>query len=332
MNAIDIRKLDFQLLLIFRALLRTRRTTAAARELHLSQSAISHALARLRQLFGDELFVRRGNGLAPTAAAERLGAGILEVLELASRRLADAGTFTPRSTPRRYRIAANDFVASLLMPPLADRLATEAPAARIAVRFAVGREALEALRERAVDVAVGRFGDLPEGIDYQPLDREAYRVIARRGHPQLGRAPTLRTYLSLEHILVSFRGDVSGTVDQALARDGHARSVRVTVPMFLTAFGLVARSDLVATVPARLVGGWAAGFGLESYPLPVAVAPFEVGLATLAADRPLQEIAWLRQIVGDAWMATARAAPHTRRRAEPHARGAAHVARGARTR
>src|SRR5436305_8067097 len=152
-----IRRLDFGLLLVFRELLSRRRTTEVAERLGLSQSAISHALARLRDLTGEPLFLRRPDGLTPTAAALALRPQVEALLAGGQALLGVRERFDPRHSTRRFRIAANDFVASVLGPPLRAALAEQAPLARFTVRFLVGAEALKALERDSVDLALGHF-------------------------------------------------------------------------------------------------------------------------------------------------------------------------------
>lgn len=301
MNTIDIRRLDFTLLAVFQEVLRTGRATLAAQHLGLSQSAVSHALGRLRDLFGDPLFLRRANGLEPTEAAQALGPRIAALLALAEDVLAGSTGFVPESSDRVFRIAANDFVASLLAPRLRERLAAEAPTAGLSIRFTVGAAAIEAVRCGDVDLAIGRFRSLPDDVDATRLGAEGYRFAARRDHPALAGGLDLEAFLRLEHVLVSFRGDFRGTVDLALARLGVERRVKVAAPMFLTAFALVQSSDLVVTAPDRLVRAFAPGFDLATYDLPFPIPPFEVQLLTARRRGAAAGLGWFRELVRVAW-------------------------------
>lgn len=307
MSTIDIRRLDFTLLAVFHEVLRTGRTTLAAERLGLSQSAVSHALGRLRSVFGDPLFLRRANGLEPTEAALALGPRIAAILAMTEEALAGGSAFAPAASDRVFRIAANDFVASLLAPALRARLAAEAPAAGFSVRFAVGAAAIEAVRRGDVDLAVGRFRSLPDDIEPTRLGAEDYLVAARQGHPGVGRALDLDTYLRLDHVLVSFRGDFRGTADLALARLGVERRVKVAAPMFLTAFALAQASDLLVTAPARLVRAFAPSFGLAAHAPPFAIPPFEVQLLSARRKAATPGLHWLRDRVREAWNAGAQA-------------------------
>lgn len=270
-----IRRLDGALLLVFRELMHTRQTTAAARRLGLTQSAVSHALRRLRDVTGDPLFQRRSDGLDPTPRALDLLPMVEEILRL-SQHLAGAGArFVPAASTRHFRIGAADLVSMVLAAPLTRHLAVAAPQARLSFRFLVGAAALDALAGGAIDVAIGRFYALPRGFQAEELWQEEFVVIARRGHPRLG-ALDLAAYLDLDHLLVSFTGRLRGAVDEVLEARGLHRRVVASLPLFLGVFDAVAHSEAIATVPRRLAVRHGASFGLAIAPVPLAVPPFPV--------------------------------------------------------
>ncbi|MBR1091471.1 LysR family transcriptional regulator [Bradyrhizobium manausense] len=289
----NIRRLDFSLLLIFDELVRHKRTTVVADRLGLSQSAVSHALTRLRDLFDDPLFSRRPDGLTPTRRALELAPKVRELMQRAQEVVGGAAAFDPAVSDRQFRLAANDFVATSIGPLLLEKLATEAPATRLVSRFAVGQAAFEALRKHELDLAIGRFYEIPDEFETDILLQESFSVIARHRHPRLAETLDLATYLDVDHLLVSFQGRLAGVVDETLARQGLKRRVRASVPMFLTAFAAVAGSDLVATVPARLAQRFAPVFGLRVLPPPLDIDSFPVSLVRLAATKSDPGLAWL---------------------------------------
>lgn len=290
-----MRRLDFTLLLIFREVMRTRSTSETARRLHLTQSAVSHALVRLRVLFDDDLLVRRGNAMAPTARAQALLPDVLAMLELADRALHAGADFDPSKAQRTFRIAANDYVTSLLTPPLLVRLAQEAPGVQLAMQFKVGGAALESVQRGEVDAALGRFMSVPPPLQMQHLWTEDYGVARARSKRGPQAPLTLDVYLDLDHVLVSFRGDLRGTADQALVKLGLERRVQVAVPMFLTAFHLVRHSAMAITAPRRLIAVFAELFDLAVDDPPFDIPTFDVTMVTdpLRAKDPA--LAWLMQ-------------------------------------
>lgn len=293
----QIRQLDFTLLLILQALLRHRRTTDAARQLGLSQSAISHALTRLRALFGDELFLRRPHGMEPTRHALALAPRIEGLLADAAAALGLAADFEPATTTRSFRLGAPDFLATLIGAPLLRAMEREAPAARLALRIAVGQEALRTLERDEIDLAVGRFAASGEAFRVQPLYVDRYCAIARAGHPSLKEGLTRRAFETLRHVTVSIAEDFRAPTDEDLRELGLQRRIVATAPRFTIAFDIVGKTDIIGIAPSRLAEAYAGMFGLALHDLPFRMRPIEVGAVSRPRDDP--GVAWLaRQLTG----------------------------------
>jgi DNA-binding transcriptional LysR family regulator len=274
-----LRRVDLGLLLVFQELFRRRRATAAAQRLGLTQPAISHALGRLRALTGDPLFIRRPEGMVPTAHAAALAPRIDAILALAGEAFDEAGAFQPSDSQRLFRISANDFAGTLLAAPLIERVAAAAPLIRLSISFAGGpAAAYRALRNGDLDVALGRFLDVPDDCQATRLFEEDYLVVARSGHPKLQGGLDLQAYVELGHLVVSFAGDLSGSIDQDLAAQGVSRRVCAALPLFLGAFAAVAGSDYIATAPRRLARQFSPQFGLTAFEPPVPLPPFSLDL------------------------------------------------------
>lgn len=294
MHDTKLRRLDFSLLLIFQEVYRRRRANAAAERLGLSQPAISHALARLRDALGDPLFERHPDGLRPTPAAVGLAPKIDLLLSLATEIAGQRQEFDPGTSNRCFKISANDFGGTLLTVPLIAALAAKAPSARLAIGFAGGPQAAyRALRNGDLDIAIGRFPDRPEDCVAEQLFIDDFQIIARKGHPAIGHSIDLDLYLGLRHLVVSFAGDLRGTVDDVLERMGHKRTVVASSPTFLGTFAAVAESDLVATMPRRLVRRYAGTFGLNVYEPPFAMDGFTIDLLTARKISADPGIDWL---------------------------------------
>ena len=305
MSDIDIskiRRLDFGLLLVFQQLLLHRRTTLVAARLGLSQSAVSHALARLRDVFGEPLFLRRSDGLQPTQTAVALGPKVDALLAMAVDTLEARTHFDPARSERLFRIATNDFVAAMLGPLLQAAFQDQAPSANFSVRFATGVGALDALDTDSVDLVIGRFDAVRPGLDATVLSRDVYHAVVRRHHPLLRRGLlTLDTYLALPHLLVSFHGEPYGPVDQALARLGHKRRIVGSVPMFLSALSIVGQGDVIATVPLPLAQRYASTFGLRHLALPFAMDLSTMLLVRHSRARRDAGLDWLMQVIAAGW-------------------------------
>jgi len=264
----QIRRLDFTLLLVFQALLRTRRTTEVAAQLGLSQSAVSHALARLRQVLGDPLFTRRPHGLEPTRHALELGPRVDAILDDARGVLGLASAFDPATSDRGFRLAAPDFLATLLAAPLRAAFSQAAPHARFALRIQLGQEALRGLDRGDIDLALGRFPAALDGLHVTPLWDERYVLVARTGHPGLAEPLTRAAFERLEHVVVSVAGDFRSITDDDFRDLGVRRRVVATVPRFTIALDLAGRTDTVAIAPERLARAYAERFGLTVHDLP----------------------------------------------------------------
>ncbi len=275
-DEIKIRQLDGSLLLVLRELLRLRRATLVAQRLGLSQSAVSHALSRLRALFGDPLFVRRAHGLEPTRHALELAPRVEALLLAMDEALGGGAGFSPATTTRGFRIGAPDHLTTLLAPPLLRAFARRAPGARFAFSQRLGQDALEALRRDEIDLALGRFRPPLGELWQQPLFEDRYCLVARRGHPKLARRLGAAAYSALDHVQISVAGDFRGPEIEPLGDDALPRRVVAAVPRFLIAFAVVARSDAVAVAPHRLARHHAARFGLSLHALPFTLPPIRV--------------------------------------------------------
>jgi DNA-binding transcriptional LysR family regulator len=275
MSQIDIRRLDMSLLLTFASLLHTRQGSGTAKELGVTQSSVSHALTRLRDIFGDELFVRRPHGLEPTRRALALKPLVDDALQ-AARALVQSPTFAPESAAGVLRIGAMDYHCALLAPAFLGRVAAAAPLLQVSFQPLVRRKAVAAVLNGSADLALGLFWNLPDTVAATPLWTEAYRVVVRRGTRRLREPMTLGAYLAERHLVVSLEGELSGIVDMTLARTRKRRTVVASVPYFMAALAAVAESDLIATVPARLAERYADAFGLRSLPPPLPIRSFTV--------------------------------------------------------
>jgi DNA-binding transcriptional LysR family regulator len=299
MSEADIRRLDVSLLLVLRGLVKERRTTVVANRLGLSQSAVSHSLARLRDILKDPLFVRRANGLQPTARCLELLPKV-EALIAVARELVDGGAaFDPATTTRTFTLAGHDMVLARIVIPLIAQLRRQAPNARIGFRAAVGARALAHLERGEADIAFGTYGRLPNSVVAEHLFRETFKVIARKNHPRLRRGLNLQRYLALDHLLVSFQAGYVGRVDQTLRRQGLSRNVVASVPQFLEAFATVSHTDLIATVPECLARAHATDFGLLVRDCPIEVEAFDVFALHNSAVANDGGLIWLRGLVRD---------------------------------
>ena len=278
MSNSKLRKVDGTLLLVFAEAYRLRKLTAVSQRLGMTQSAVSHALGRLREIFEDELFLRRPFGVEPTQRARELAPRIDAIVRLTRETLTDGDAFDPASSSREFRVTGLDSATVLLGSRLIALCQRSAPNVRLTFRSLTQQDALRALGDGDGDLAVCLIWTQSSEFRVEPLYQESYRVAARRNHPRIGRTLDLRTYVALDHVLVSVTGDPVGIVDHALAAKGHARRVVATLPMFLPALAAVAQSDVIATMPAKLIAAYKKPFGLRSYEPPLPIRPFTLSV------------------------------------------------------
>jgi DNA-binding transcriptional LysR family regulator len=250
----NIRRIDLNLLAVLDALLDEHNVTRAAVRLGYTQPTVSGMLARLRDLFGDPLFVRSQRGLLPTPRALAL-AGPLKQLLADGERLVAPREFDPANAELTFSISSNDYMQHALLVPFVKVLRTDAPMIRLAVTPPLIEGLGDALAHGQIDLAITipefAMSDLPSRLLY----RERYLVVVRAQHPLArGGAMTVKRFCDYDHIIVSpTGGSFDGPTDQALRRRKLRRTVRYSVPSFLLTLELLLMDDLVALVPSRLL-------------------------------------------------------------------------------
>lgn len=291
----ELRRLDLTLLLVFLGLLRHRKALDVAAELGLTQSAISQAVKRLRDIFQDDLFLRRPHGMEPTATALALEDPVRRAVEALRGALGAARAFDPMQAEGVVRIAALDAEQAVLIPPLAARLRSEAPGLRLSV-LPLGRgAAMEALSEGRADLVLGFVWDLPDAISGEPLYDETFLVA---GRPDLlPDAPriSIDAYCAADHVLISPGGDLRGVVDNQLAAMDRSRRVILGLPAFLPALAAASACGALVTLPARVARGFAHGFGLVTAEPPIPVRSFPVSVFWHRRNATDPKTLWIRQ-------------------------------------
>jgi DNA-binding transcriptional LysR family regulator len=247
---------DLNLLRVFAAVYETANVTRAADKLDVSQSAVSNALARLRKVCGDELFVRTPDGMSATAVAKRLAPAVLGSLESLDQAFSESGGFDAATSKRQLVVRMNDIGEVVFLPTLLRTLARQAPFCSLkAVSLSSGDTAI-AMARGDVDLAIGFLPELREQWYQQRLFEQHYVLVARKGHkllkPELKAAALDRAFVRAEHVLIDSAGSAHNIVEETFRSLDIARPNRITMPSFLAAMMMVAASDVVATVPAKL--------------------------------------------------------------------------------
>jgi DNA-binding transcriptional LysR family regulator len=284
--------IDLNLLVALDALVAEESVAKAARRIGLSPSAMSHALARLRDLVGDPLLVRTGLRMRATSRARAIAPRLAAALAEIGRAIAPEPAFDPAAETRTVRLAAVDFAQSALLGPLLRWLHPIAPRVDIAV-LPFGPTSFKDLAAGDVDLALAQHARVA-GLHSRVVLAEPFVCVLRRGHPALARRLTVARFAALGHVLVSPRGRSPGAVDRALKKRGLGRRVVLAVPNFLAAAVVVAGSDLVLTCGARSAERVAAALGLVVIQPPTTLQPFQVGMYWHERQAHDPFLSWLR--------------------------------------
>lgn len=297
MDKIHIPDVDLNLLVVFDALIAEGQATRAAGRIGLTQSAVSHALKRLRVLFGDPLFIRSPRGMTPTPLAQDIAASVRSILEQVEAVLLDGRGFDPAASTRQFVIGLSDYAALVLLPHLSARLDCEAPGVSLAVRNTSHGVGLPMLDEGAVELIIGHFPQPPTHIREELLYEDDFVCACGHDQPDLGERLDVERYLSLRHLEVSAKGNASGSVDAVLNEQGLKRNIVLTVGHFLMVPILLDASDLVATEPRRLFDPLARRLQLRLFPPPLNVPSFRVVQAWHSRYDTDPAHRWLRGVV-----------------------------------
>ncbi|MGK3997623.1 LysR family transcriptional regulator [Sorangium sp. So ce1024] len=298
MHSVHLASIDLNLLVVFDALLAEGSVTRAAARVGLSQSAMSHALGRLRALIDDPVLVRTPRGMIPTPRAQELAGPIREALAQIEATVARSPRFDPATARRSFSVATVDYVELILLPRLVQKLFADAPFVDLVAR-PYDSDMWGSMETGKVDLAIGMFPTVPAGFYRQRLLEEHYTCVVRRDHPVVRSKLTLKMYTSLPHALISPRGDGGGRVDEVLAEQGLSRRVALQIPHFLVAAHIVAQTDLVLTVPARIAQVFADMEALRVMKPPVELGGFS--LDQVWHERQAKDPAhmWLRGIFAE---------------------------------
>jgi DNA-binding transcriptional LysR family regulator len=296
----DIAKVDLNLLVVLDALLEQRGVTRAAEQLGLSQPATSAALARLRRLLGDPLFVKAGQEMRPTPRAIELAAPVRRVLGMVREEILQTAGFDPATSDKTFQLIAPDIAEVILLPRLLARLRERAPGVRIRAQSMPRHAAAQALASGAADLALGYFPDLRRNEFYQQrLFKHRYRCVVRRDHPGFGARMTLRQYLDAPHAVVwpEGREHLFETYMQSRKLE---RRVVLELSHFTSLLTLIPSSDLIATVPEDLASFFEAHADIRVLDLPLRAPEVEVHQFWHQRLHRDAAHAWLRQQMHEA--------------------------------
>lgn len=280
----SFRALDLNLLRVFDAVMAEGSLTRAAEVLAMTQPAVSHAVRRLREALGDELFVRSAHGVRPSVRAETLWPPVRAALGSLRQALAP-GHYDPQNDAVQWRLTMADATAALVAAPLVAAIQSAGALVNLRMLPLTTRDPRALLELGDADLALGFFPEAMTGIAAQGADSHLrhqrlystrYVGVMRRDHPLAGRRLSLDAYCAAHHLLVSFSGRPYGLVDQALSALDRQRRIVLTVNQFFTAGRVVAHSDLLTVLPEGFVEATGCQAALVTCELPFQLAPVTV--------------------------------------------------------
>jgi DNA-binding transcriptional LysR family regulator len=258
------------------ALAQFRKLSAAAARLNLSQSAASHALARLRRCSGDPLFVRGSAGLYPTPYGERLSAAALQALDILLDGLASNAPFDAASTTRRFNVFMSDVGQMVFLPKLLNFLEREAPQASLRAWPIPLDEPGAQLASGEVDLAVGFFSNLTAGFRQSLLFRERYVCVMRSDHPNFRSGMSAEGFHKSPRALADASGMAHAVIEEDLRKNGFSATPRLTVPQFMVLPLVIANSDLLVIMPSRLAKAFARFVSIKVLAPPIVLKSYDI--------------------------------------------------------
>ena len=295
----ELSDIDLNQLVLFQQLMVERRVSKVAENLGLTQPAVSNTLAKLRRQFGDDLFVRTPTGMMPTPFAEQLAEPIGYALGMIHSGLNQHTSFDPASVKRSVTIGMTDIGEIVFLPELVERLRQAAPGVSLCTVRTTATNLRDDMEAGKVDLAIGPLPQLKAGFFQRRLFRQRYVCLFRKGHALDRKRLTLADFKAAEHLIIVSAGTGHGKVDELIRRAGIERSVRLTVPHFVSVGHILRRSDMVATVTERLAESLAEPFDLSFRRHPVELPEIAINVFWHAKVHRSPAHQWLRGVVFD---------------------------------
>ena len=293
----NLNAVDLNLLVVFKHLLVERSVSRVAEVMNLSQPAVSNALARLRKLLGDPLFLRTPAGMVPTPFAEQLSEAVTDALGMIHNALNQRDTFEPATSQRAFVIGITDIGEIYFLPPLMDRLKRDAPNVTVSTVRNTNMNLKDAMEAGTVDLAIGLLPQLTAGFYQRRLFQQPYVCLMRQGHKLAKKKMSLPEFSAAEHLLVISEGTGHGKVDEILKRSGIERRVTLTVPHFVAVGHILQTTDMLATVPDRLAERMIQPFALVSVPHPANIPDVAINVFWHGKFHSSPANQWLRGVV-----------------------------------
>lgn len=293
----ELHEIDLNLLVVFNQLLIDRRVSKAADSLGLSQPGVSNALARLRKLADDPLFLRTPKGMEPTPFAQQLAEPTARALQVIHGALNQRASFDPATSKRAFTVGMTDIGEIYFLPKLMKALARAAPGVSLSTVRNAAVNLQDELEAGHVDLAIGLLPQLKAGYFQRRLFKQRYVCMFRVGHPLDKKRISLNEFSAAEHVVVIAEGTGHGQADDLLRRRAIARKVVLTVPHYVAVGHILNDSDLVATVPERLAQALVKPFRLAYAPHPATLPEIAINLFWHERYNKDPANAWLRSLI-----------------------------------
>ncbi|RUR85086.1 LysR family transcriptional regulator [Chlorogloeopsis fritschii PCC 9212] len=288
---------DLNLLVVFDALMSEQHLTRAAEKIGLSQPATSNALARLRKLFKDDLFIKTSRGITPTPRAFELTEPIRQALEQIQFVVSSQPEFNPATSDRTFRIGMDDYTEIVFLPKLFQTIEELAPHIKIQIRSSNWQKAPKLLDANEIDLAIGYCPQYQTWHQRQILYEERFVCVTNAKQFKKRKAITLDEYITASHLLVSPKEDMVGMVDEILQEHNLQRTVALSVPNFLIVPFVLCNTDLIATLPTQIVQTFVEVWKLHALPLPFEMLGFSVDLLWHTKSDRDPAHRWLRNLI-----------------------------------
>lgn len=289
---------DLRLLQLFDLIYRHRNLSRVADQLGLTQPAVSLALAKLRQHFGDPLFVRIGGEMMPTPAADQLSQLALNAIATLEATLAYRPAFDPAQERRVFRIAMTDVGQIVVLPKLLNTLRTAAPFVDLDIGT-IDDATVTQLQHGTLDIAMGFLPDMDGRFIQRPIFEESFSCLVRRSHPRISDTLTVAGYRNEQHVIVKTSGTAHLIIENNLRKKGIVRKIGVRIPNFLSLATVIGSTDLVATLPSRAAWILSEQSHARVLPLPVAMPGYQVRQHWHERMQKDPGHIWLRNLIAD---------------------------------
>jgi DNA-binding transcriptional LysR family regulator len=295
-----VQNVDLKALQVFAVLLKESNVTRAAQQLNMTQSAVSHTLGRLREIFGDPLFISMGRGVVPTERARELAEPLQQTLESMSVLLRSVAPFDPSQHQGTFQIATTDYIGFILLPRLVRRLEQVAPGVELNILPLKPQPDLQALKSGEIDLILWNETSAPPNFYSRKLFADRLKSIARTGHPCINGSLSLEQFCSSQHLKVSSQyGAAKEVVDDLYKQYAIKCQTPVSVPHFILAYILVSQTNLIGMISELVAQQVVKYLPLQILEPPVAVADFTV--SQVWHERKHSEAAhrWLRAEIAE---------------------------------